>query len=297
MSDFLLSPWTSGDWMWRGMLSSMLVSLSCSVLGVFLYLRRMSMLSDALAHVALLGIVGVFLLTGSLDGGILLLGAIVVGVGASVLIERLASVPGVRADASVGIVFTSMFALGVILLTTSVQDAHIDMDCALYGNVLGISNRALVMLAISAPVTLVLVAIGFRWLTVSSFDPTLARSLGIPVAAVQYGLMVTVSVAAVSGFEAVGAVLVIAYFVVPAATAHLLVDRMSHMVFVAVAHGLLSCVIGMYGAIWFNCSPAGMMVVAGGGLYLSAFLFAPRHGRVQQWLAGREKERSGPAFR
>lgn len=281
---FLIDPWTWGDWMWRGTLASLLVAVPCAVLGVFLYLRRMSMLSDALAHVALPGIVAAFLITGSLDGPVMVLGAAVVGLLASGAIEGLSKHPNIRPDAAIGIVFTTFFAAGVILLSMFVHDAHIDTDCVVFGNVLAISDRTLMTLGVVAPMVLASVALFWRWLTVSSFDPMLARNLGLPVAAIHYGLMVAVSMTTVAGFEAVGAILVIALIILPAATAHLFADRMGTMVSVSVAHAVTSCVAGMYVSVWLNCSPAGAIVVVGGVMYLLAFCLAPRHGAL--WSRG-----------
>ncbi len=280
MLDLLIEPWSWGAWMWRGMLASALSAVPLALLGVFLYLRRMSLLADALAHVALPGIVVAFLLSGSLDGPVMLAGAAAMGLLSAFAIEGLAKNPNVRSDAAIGIVFTVLFAAGVILLSTTVHDAHIDTQCVLFGNVLGISDRALWMLGAVAPAVILLVVVFYRWLAVSSFDPVMATSIGVPVAAVHYGLMTAISVTTVASFEAVGAILAIAMIIVPAATAHLLADRLWVMLLVAVGHALLSSAAGMYISIWINASTAGAIVVVGGALYALAFLFAPRHGAI-----------------
>lgn len=276
--------------MWRGMVTVHLVAIAAAVLGVFLYLRRMSLIADALAHVALPGIVAAFLISGSLDGPVMLGGAVVVGLVAAWAIQTLSNRPTIKGDAAIGIVFTSFFAVGVILLSTVVRDAHIDTHCLLFGDVLGISDRALGLVLFVVPTVLVLVAIFFRWLAVSSFDPKFAMAIGVPVGAMNYGLMTAVTVTAVAGFEAVGAILVIALIIVPGATAHLLADRLGSMIGWAVAHTVVSCWVGMYVAIYANTSAAGAIVVVGGVLYLAAFLLSPRHGRL--WMARRSLLRS-----
>ncbi|MBA2663026.1 MAG: metal ABC transporter permease [Bradymonadaceae bacterium] len=280
MLSWLVDPWTWGAWMWRGMLSVTLVAVACAVLGVFLYLRRMSLVADALAHVALPGIVAAFLISGSLSAPVMLFGAALTGLLATVGIETLSRRPNIRPDAAIGIVFTAMFAAGVILLSTRVQDAHIDTHCLLFGDVLGVSDRSIWLLAFVTPLVLVLVAVFYRWLSASSFDPGFAKSLGIPVAAVHYGLMTAVSLTTVASFEAVGAILVIALIIVPAATAHRLSDRLHLMLAFAVAHGVVSATVGMYVAIWIDSSAAGAIVVTGGLIYAAVFLFGPRHGLV-----------------
>ncbi len=291
--DWLVGPWQWGDWMWRGMLTVHLVAIGCAVLGVFLYLRRMSLLADALAHVALPGIVAAFLISGSLDAPIMLAGAVAVGLFSAASIEALSSRPNIRSDAAIGIVFTSLFAAGVILLSTVVRDAHIDTHCLLFGDVLGISDRALWLVVVVVPTVLLLVALFYRWLAVSSFDPRFAAAIGVPVAAINYGLMTAVTVTAVAGFEAVGAILVIALIIVPAATAHLLADRLVSMIAWSVGHTVASCWIGMYLAIGLNTSAAGAIVTVGGVLYLAAFLFAPRHGRLIRLLSARQAAAGG----
>jgi manganese/zinc/iron transport system permease protein len=282
MMELLIEPWGWGDWMWRGLLASVLAAVPLAVLGVFLYLRRMSLIADALSHVALPGIVAAFLVTGSLDPLPMLAGAAVAGLGTAWMIQLLSSQPGIKSDAAIGIVFTALFSIGVILLSTVVRDAHIDTQCLLFGNVLAISDRALWMLGLVAPAVLVLVAVFYRWLSASSFDPRLAAGIGIPVAAVHYGLMTTVSITTVAAFESVGAILAIALMVVPAATAHLLADRLPTMIGISVLHGILSSMIGLYVSVWINGSTAGAIVVVGGVLYVLAFLFAPTHGRAVQ---------------
>ncbi len=289
--EWLVAPWQWGDWMWRGMLTVHLVAIGCAVLGVFLYLRRMSLLADALAHVALPGIVAAFLVSGSLDAPIMLAGAIVVGLVSAISIETLASRPNIRSDAAIGIVFTSFFAVGVILLSTVVRDAHIDTHCLLFGDLLGVSDRAMFLVVTVVPAVLMLVVVFYRWLAVSSFDLRFASAIGIPVVAVNYGLMTAVTVTAVAGFEAVGAILVIALIIVPGATAHLLADRLITMIAWSVAHAIVSSWVGMYVAIAVNTSAAGAIVVVGGALYLAAFLFAPRHGRIVMLLRRRARRR------
>jgi manganese/zinc/iron transport system permease protein len=298
LHQLLIEPWLIGDWMWRGTLAAALSAIPCAVLGVFLYLRRLSLIADALTHVALPGIVAVFLLTGSMEPLPMLLGAAGVGALASYAIESLASRDGVRSDAAVGIVFTAFFAAGVILLSTSVQDAHIDTQCVLFGDVLGISDDSLVLLGLVAPSVCVAAALGWRWLSLVSFDPGLAVNLGVPVALVHYALMGAVSVTTVASFEAIGAILAVAFIVVPASTAHILADRLHSMVALAVAHALASVLGGMYAAVWFDLSASGAIVCVGGALYALAFLFAPRHGVVSARLrrsARRRSSRHSPA--
>lgn len=269
-------------WLGRGVLSSTLVAIPTALLGVFLHLRRRSLIADAHAHLALPGVVIAFLLTGSLSLPVLLVGATVIGLGASWMIEYLSHRRGIRPDAAIGIAFTPIFALGVILLSTSVKDAHIDTHCLLFGDVLGVPDRAIQTLAVVASAVPLAIAVFWRWLAVSTLDGDFAVTIGIPVRAIHYGLMFAVAATTMAAFEAVGTILVIAMIVVPAATAHLLADRLVAMLLIALGHGVASAWLGMLLSISLNCSTAGAMVVVGGGLYGGALLFAPRHGLLRQ---------------
>lgn len=290
MIDWIVEPWTWGAWMGRGLAAALLVAVPCAVLGVYLYLLRLSMLADALAHVALPGILVGFFVTGGLSPGAMLLGALASGVFATWSIEAVRAIPSVRPDAAIGIVFTALFGAGVIVVSTAVRDAHIDTQCVLFGNLLGVSDASLTLLSILAPLVLFVAWLGRRWLAAAALDEAWARTAGVPVRAVYYGLMAAVATTTVAGFEAVGVILVMALIVVPAATAHLLAERMGAMVFVAVIHAVVAATGGLYASVWFDASPAGAIVLAGGLLYGLAWVAAPRHGAIARHraaLAGR----------
>lgn len=282
LHELFIEPWLIGDWMWRGVLTASLVALPCAVLGCFLYLRRMSLMGDALAHVALPGVVGAYLLTGRSDSWTTLLGATASGLVTVGLVEG--AQRRTRSDAAIGIVFSALFALGVIMLSGWARDAHIDLQCVLFGDVLGVADRSIWLLGALTALVLALTAVFYRPLQLVSFDPGLARALGVPVGLVHGGMMVMLSLTTVASFEAVGAILVIAALITPAATAHLVARRLHTMLGVAVLHGLSSAVLGMYASIWINCSTAGAMVSVGAALY--ALTFATLQAR--EALARRE---------
>lgn len=267
MIEWLTEPWGWGSFMWRAALATCLVTVICVPVGVFLYLRRLSLMSDAMSHTVLPGIVIAYLIAGSLSPVILLPGAALAGILAALGIARLGQMKTIRPDAAMATVFTSFFALGVILLSTKARHAHIDTDCVLFGNVLGITNETLTMLAVSSVLITILVVVFWRYLSLSTFDAGFSASLGIPVIALHYGLMAAVSVGAVASFEAVGAVLVIAFFVIPAATAHQLSQTLLSMIGYAFVVSILSAVIGLYASVYLNASTAGAIVVSQGFVY------------------------------
>lgn len=276
----MLSSLTS-DWFLRAVLAGSFAAISCAVVGVYLYLRRMSMVADALAHIALLGTLLGVLVTGTLSSGAVLVGALVTGVAANVLMQRLANA-GVREDSAIGVVFTAAFSLGVVLLSTTFRDVHIDTDCVLFGDILGITDGTLWSLAAAALLCTGGAWILRRWLNLSTFDPIVAAAMGVPVVAMHHSIVIGSAFAAVSAFQAVGAVLAVALIVVPAATAHQFANRVGSMVAIAVAHALVSTWAGLVLSVFWETRPAGTIVCVAGALYLLALILAPKHGLLAE---------------
>jgi manganese/zinc/iron transport system permease protein len=271
-----------------------LVNASCAVLGCFLLLRRLSLLGDAISHAVLPGLAIGFLLTGSRAMLPMFLGAVVAGVLTAMLSETVQRLGNVRQDAALGVVFTSLFALGVILITGAAEHVDLDPGCVLYGAIELLPLDTSTLLGFEAPVrfwsllivsVLVVAFVSMLWkeLKIVSFDPALAAAMGINAALVHYLLMGMVAGATVAGFEAVGSILVVAMLVAPAAAAHLLTDRLWVMIVLAVGHGVLAAVLGTLSAVWWNTSVAGMMAVAVGVQFAACVLIAPRYGLVSRW--------------
>lgn len=269
--------------------TAVLCCLSCAVLGCYLVLRRMSLLGDAITHAILPGLAAAFLLSGTRDIAAMLGGAMVVGVLTALLSAGLNRWGRVPEDAAMGVVFTTLFALGVVLISWAARDVDLDPGCVLYGlieftpfdtvRVRGAElPRAFVQLAVALVVNLGLVALFYKELKIVCFDPFLATTMGISAAAVHYGLMTAVAATAVVSFESVGSILVVAMLVGPGATAHLLTDRLSRMLVIAGAIGALSAVLGYVLAVAFNTSVAGMIASVSLGLFVLAVIGAPRHG-------------------
>lgn len=293
MSD-LFSQLAQPEALWP-MLIGTLCSVSCGLLGCYLVLRRMSLLGDAISHAVLPGIAIAFFITGSRNELPIMLGAMALGVLTSFLTQALQSFGNVPEDSSMGVTYTSLFALGVILITRAASNVDLDANCFLYG-VLEIAGlnvedyfgfelpRTLIPLSIALSAT-----VGFIWffrkeLKIVSFDPDLARAMGISAALVHYLLMAMVAGVTVASFEAVGSILVVAMLIVPGATAHLLTDRMAWMLVWATVVAVISAVVGYAGAVALNTSAAGMMAVVAGVQFGLAVFFAPAHGLVSKWL-------------
>lgn len=284
-------------------LLGILSSVPCAVLGCYLVLRKLSLLGDAISHAVLPGIAVGFLLSGSLIGPAIVIGAMAVGMLTALLTQLLSSLGRVPEDASMGVVFTSLFAVGVLIITNAARDVDLDPGCVLYGlielaaidsrPILGIEvPRSLGTLGLATALTVGFVALLWKELKLVSFDPGLATAVGISASAVHYALMAMVAGVTVAAFEAVGSILVVAMLIVPATTAHLLTDRLPRMMLVASGVAVLSAAIGYRGAVALNSSVAGMMAVVAGAQFALAIVLAPRHG-----LLSRAAHRAGLSLR
>jgi manganese/zinc/iron transport system permease protein len=276
-----------------------LVGIACAWVGCFLVLRRMSMLGDAISHAVLPGIVIAFLMTGSRNVAPMLIGAGALGLLTAFLTDVLNRHGKLQTDASIGVTFTWLFALGVILVSRYASDVDLDLDCVLYGEILyapfdvltvgkiGLGPRSAWTMGIATIANVIFVLLAWKQLKVSTFDAGLAASLGMNIALWHYLLMGFVSLTTVAAFESVGAILVVAMLTVPPNTAYLLTDRLWVMVALATLFGVLSAVLGYALATMINGSIAGAMAVVSGMFYLLAALFAPRHGVIAKRLSSR----------
>ena len=269
---------------WPILAEGALVSVALGLIGCFLVVRGMSLLGDALSHSVLPGIVVGFLIGGSLHSPWILVGATAVGLASAVLVQAVQQHSRVKEDASLGIVFTALFALGVVMINLYAGQADLDPGCVLYGNIehFIVDHEPVWLMAGILGVIVLGLALFYRPLLVSTFDPGLAVSLGIPAALVHYALMGVLSLTIVASFEAVGAILAVALLVLPGATARLWTDRMPPMLLFAAAHGLVSTVLGYWlshDAV-MDTSASGAICVAGFALFCVSWLLAPRHGLI-----------------
>lgn len=273
------------------MATGALVGTAATLVGVFLVLRGNSMLSDAISHSIVFGIVLVWLLTRQQSGPVQILGAALAGVLTVFLTELLARTRRVKDDAAIGLVFPALFSAGVLLLNVYARDIHLDVHAVLLGEIgfvwldtMAVAGlevpRALVWMAAAAAVNGAFVALFFKELKLSTFDPDLAAALGFAPAALSYALLTLTSTTAVAAFDAVGAVLFIAFVIVPPSAAYLLTDRLTHMLAIGIAISVASSVLGYYAAVLLDVSIGGMMAVVTGVFLLAAFLFGPRYGLV-----------------
>jgi manganese/zinc/iron transport system permease protein len=289
--------WTYGlETYWPIVVQGMLVSVALGLVGCFLVVRGTSLLGDALSHSVLPGIVIGFLIGGSLHSPWILVGATAVGLLAAVLVESVHTNSRVKEDASLGIIFTTLFAIGVVMINLYAGQADLDPGCVLYGNIENfvIDRGGMVPMAIILVGILLGLLLFYRHLLVSTFDPGLAVSLGIPASLVHYALMAALSLTVVASFESVGAILAVALLIMPGATARLWADRMPRMLLFAALHGIVATLLGYWLShkSVLNTSASGAISVAGFGLFLVSWLVAPRAGLATQWLTRRRLRRT-----
>jgi manganese/zinc/iron transport system permease protein len=290
-------------WFWIIAIGA-LVAASCSIVGCFLVLRRLAMLGDAISHAVLPGIALAFLITKSRNSIYMLIGAAALGLVTAFLVQVLQKGGRVRGDAAIGVTFTSLFAVGVILISQFASEVDLDLDCVLYGVIeytplytLQLGGREWgpqafwQMLAVFV-LCLTTVSLLFKELKLSAFDPEMATAVGINAVLMHYLLMGLVSITTVGAFEPVGAILVVAMLVVPPCTAYLLCDDLKKMLVISVGCGVLSSIGGYLVAQQLDASTAGAMTVVAGFLFVLAFLFSPSHGLVTRLLSQRSLSRS-----
>lgn len=276
------------------------VALSCAILGVFLILRRMAMMSDAISHTVLLGIVLGFFIFRDLNSPWLIISAAGMGVLTVSMVELINRTKLIKQDASIGIVFPALFSIAVILISRFARGVHLDSDAVLLGElafapfdraiVLGVDlPRGLVVMGIILLIDLLFVILFFKELKIATFDAGLAAALGFSPALVHYLFMALVSVTAVGAFDAVGSILVVALMTAPAAAAYLLTDNLVRMLVISAALGIVSAIGGYWLAIPLDANIAGSMATMAGLVFLTAFLLAPNRGMVALALRRRQQ--------
>ncbi|MCP9821084.1 metal ABC transporter permease [Cyanobium sp. L1E-Cus] len=266
----LLEP-LSHAFMVRALLVSALVGGSCGLLSCYMTLKGWALMGDAVSHAVMPGVVVAYSL-----GLPFSLGAFVFGVGSVALIGFVKQKSRIKEDTVIGLVFTGFFALGLVLV--SKVRSNIDLTHILFGNVLGISSSDIWQTLLISVLVVVVLLVLRRDLLLFCFDPTHARSIGINTGLLHYTLLSVLSLAAVAGLQTVGVILVVAMLVTPGATAYLLTDSFDRMTLIAIASSVFSSLLGVYISYWSDSSTAGCIVLVQFGLFLLAFLLAPRYG-------------------
>lgn len=268
------------------------VAVACAIPGVFLVLRKMALISDAISHSILPGIVIGFFVTQDLNSPLLILLAALFGVITVVLVEFIQKTGLVKEDTAIGLVFPVLFSIGVILISKNANDVHLDVDAVLLGEIaFSPFNRLMISGADWGPkslwvmgsillITLSLLVLFFKELKVSTFDAGLSSALGISPVIMHYGLMSVSSITVVGAFDAVGAILVVALMIAPAATAYLLTEDLKKMIGLSILFGVFSAISGYWVAHFLDASISGSIATTLGVIFLIVYLFAPKKGLI-----------------
>lgn len=280
------------------------VAAACAVPGVFLILRKMAMMSDAISHAILPGIVVAFFLTGDLSSPLLIVGATLTGLLTVFMVEMVYRTGLVKEDAAIGLVFPVLFSIGVILISKFAGDIHLDTDAVLLGELafapfnrmvvagVDIGPKSLAVMSGILVLNLVFVLAFYKELKLATFDSGLAAALGFLPGLMHYALMGLVSCTAVGAFDAVGSILVVAFMIGPPASAYLLTDRLAVMIGLSVGIGVVSSIVGYWIANVLDASIAGSMAMSVGLFFGVVSLLAPERGLIAIWRR-RRRQRVG----
>lgn len=276
-------------WALRALMAAMMVGTLCGLLGVFVVLRNMSLIGDALSHAVLPGVVAGFVVFGAGASAGMFLGAVVAGLLTAVIITWIQQNVQTKPDAAIGIVFTAMFSLGVMGISKLSKNygVHLDLKDFLFGNVLGVSNEDLWVSAAILGYVILSVVVFYRFLFAVSFQPVVAKTMGISVNAVHYFLMLLLSFAVVASLQTVGVILVVSLLITPAATALLLSHRLPMVLVMSSCLGALAALLGFCGAIYFETTPGPAIAITSTMFYVTAVIFSPSKGLLFAFLKKR----------
>lgn len=278
--DLILEPFTY-EFMLRALAATTIAAVVCAVLSCWLVLIGWSLMGDAVAHAVLPGVVLAYLV-----GAPFALGALVFGLLAVLLIGIVRDTSRVKEDAAIGIVFTSLFALGIVLV--SVVPSQIDLGHIVFGNILGVGPADLVQIAVIGAVALALLIVKRRDLTLFAFDPAHAHSIGLSPRRLSALLLGLLALTAVVGLQIVGVVLVVALLIIPGATARLLTDRIHRMLVIAPLIAAASSLVGVAASYYLDVASGGAVVVVNAIVFFAVYLLHPTRGlaaRIRRPLA------------
>lgn len=273
-----------------------LTAVTCAVPGVFLILRRVALMSDAISHAILVGIVIAFFYTKNLNSPLLLVAATLTGLLTVSLTELIIHTQKLKKDAAIGLIFPILFSIGVILINRYAGGVHIDSDCVLFGEIafapfdrlmfnnIDLGPQGMWVMGAILILNLLFIGLFYKELKIATFDPALAAALGFMPTIIHYVLMALVSITAVGAFQHVGSILVVALMITPPATAYLLTNRLSRMLIYSAIIGVASAVSGYYLAYRLDANIAGSMATMSGVIFLLTFIFAPEHGLLARNL-------------
>jgi len=268
--------------MQRALIVAILIGVACGVIGVFVILRGLSLMGEAVSHSVIPGVA-----LSQMLGLNHIFGASVFGILAALSIGFIAKCSQLKSDTAIGIVLSSFFSLGIVLIsmTRTVTDLH----HVLFGNLLAVRQADVTLVAIVTALVLLLVALFYKELVVTSFDETLAKVYGLKPEMFHYAFLFILTIVIVTSLQAVGAIMVAAMIVTPAATSHLLTTKLPVMIAISAGIGIVSAILGLFLSFTFNLSSGATIVLVMSALFILALLMAPKKGILFQIITTRKQ--------
>lgn len=283
----LLAEPLSYSFMVRALIATVIAAVVCAVLSCWLVLIGWSLMGDAVSHAVLPGVVLAYVL-----GAPFALGALVFGFLAVALIGVVRDTSRIKEDAAIGIVFTTLFALGLVLI--SVTPSQTDLNHIVFGNLLGVATSDVIQIAVLGAVALTALVLKRRDFTLYAFDPTHAHALGLNPRVLGAALLGLLALTSVVALQVVGVILVVAMLIIPGATAYLLTNRFQRMLIIAPVLSALAAVTGLYLSYYLDTASGGMIVLVQGAVFTLAYLFAPHQGILGRRIAARRRASARP---
>lgn len=257
----------------NALITSIIVGVTCGILGSFITLKGMSLIGDAISHAVLPGVAISYMI-----GINFFYGAVVAGLLTALGINYVDQKSRVKADSAIGILFSAFFAAGVILIQKA--QSAIDLTSILFGNILTVSNTDRYITLVVGVIVILIVFLFYKELLITTFDPTMARAYGLPVDFINYGIMILLTLVSVASLQTVGVILVVALLITPASTAYMLTNDLSKMTLLSALIGAIAAVAGLYFSFAYNLPSGAVIVLAAATMFVLAFLFAPEQGLV-----------------
>jgi len=288
MYELFIAPLTE-TYFQKALIGGAIVAIVAGVVGCLVVLKRMAFLGDALSHAMIAGVAGGYLVMKLLFGAEahapgMLLGSLIAAIATVALISFVSRISRVKEDTAIGIMYTGIFALGVVVVSIFRHYIHIDLMHFIMGDVLGVADSDLWVSAFVAAIVLSILIIFFRHFQLATFDPVMAASIGLPVLLIDYVLTTCVSLVVVSAVSMVGVILVVGLLITPAATAYLLSDRLDRMMWLAALFGVTSVVGGLYLCVWLDSAGGGAIMLFCTLQFLVVLAVAPKYGLFARWM-------------
>jgi len=288
MYELFIAPLTE-TYFQKALIGGSIVAIVAGVVGCLVVLKRMAFLGDALSHAMIAGVAGGYLVMKLLFGAEahasgMLLGSLIAAIATVALISFVSRISRVKEDTAIGIMYTGIFALGVVVVSIFRHYIHIDLMHFIMGDILGVADSDLWVSAFVAAIVLSILIVFFRHFQLATFDPVMAASIGLPVLLIDYVLTTCVSLVVVSAVSMVGVILVVGLLITPAATAYLLSDRLDRMMWLAALFGVTSVVGGLYLCVWLDSAGGGAIMLFCTLQFLVVLAVAPKYGLFARWL-------------